>query len=409
MASNLADRLMAAMVSADGPISITMDATYELAAGVERHSGEAHWNSRLVDGEIRRARLIDSPQSQVIQVKRALRDARDKGELRIPLFEVHIDPERLTALDLPHGSADAYIRNGLIDGTPFEVSRLGAPLMSTTKIDVRPLYERDPYSLLFGVWDARPGGSSIRLPRLYSSEIIGLTAAAEMGKKASGAEISEPPSGLEVRRFVSIPLAGFRQIDFGDSPPSAVLLARSALVALALVGDRLAFGCERVILSSGYELRRTAETFQFGYPNGATKKVAITAGAALRAFHSLRDRAAARGILMSDETVVLQPDLTSSMLPVDPLPAQTPALPGIESKPSRQENAEQVTQTLDRASGVQIGSDNLQINLPWGNFLSRGRGELARWPAGGHRAYRGLFGWLVRVRGCQGGAWVASE
>ena len=78
----------------------------------------------------------------------------------------------------------------------------------------------------------------------------------------------------------------------------AASLARAALAALALAGDRLAFGRASVWLRSGCDLAKVSETLGLERPGGEVDDLAVTAQDALDAFDELRERAAAAGIPM---------------------------------------------------------------------------------------------------------------
>ena len=142
------------------------------------------------------------------------------------------------------------------------------------------------------------------------------------GTKAKGTRLSEighghiapnpTPGGVtvsEVCRTASISLAGLERLRFGDAPEEAAFLARAALAALGLAGDRLAFGRPSVWLRSGCDLARVSETAGLELAGGKIEELEVSAENALGAFHQLRDRAAAAGIPMQDDTIILQPDV----------------------------------------------------------------------------------------------------
>jgi CRISPR-associated protein Csb1 len=377
MAESLADRLLAAASPSREHTAIVITATYQPTGGAGRTvqpptypSDERDPNAkylmspRLVKDEQqqagqRRTVVIDQAPSQANRVEEALRDAHDDGTLRIPMFELHADGIRLTSLDFPHRYADAYIRDSLVEGVRFDHSEIGKRLRSATAGDVRPLYEREPCSLLFGAWDSHRKGRWPKFARLYTAEMFGLdpvlgrrmggrldpvnltgrvddSAKAENGwqfvsegTKAKGTKLSEighghiapnlTPGGVtvaEVRRTASISLAGLERLKFGDAPRDAATLARATLAALALAGDRLAFGRPSVWLRSGCDLATVTEKIGFERPGGATEtgdlkldELEVTPGDALDAFHELRDRAASAGIPMQEDTIILQPDV----------------------------------------------------------------------------------------------------
>jgi CRISPR-associated protein Csb1 len=366
MASNLADRLVAAVSPSREHTAIVIKATYQPVGGAgrtvqpptypvsdsERDPNAKYLMSpRLADGEQRRTVVIDQVPSQANRVEEALRDAHDAGKLRLPMFELHADGIRLTSLDFPHRYADAYIRDSLVDGIRFDHSEVGKRLRSAAVPDVRPLYEREPCSLLYGAWDSHRKGRWPKFARLYAAEMFGLdpllgrrmggrldpvnltgrvddSARAENGwqfisegTRAKGTRLSEighghiapnpTPGGVtvsEIRRDASISLAGLERLKFGDAPGEAAVLARASLAALGLAGDRLAFGRPSVWLRSGCDLARVTETVGLELPGGTIEELEVTAEDALGAFHELSGRAASAGIPMQDDTIILQPD-----------------------------------------------------------------------------------------------------
>ena len=189
MAGSLADRLVAAVSPSREHTAIVITGTYQPAGGAGRtvqpptypvSDSERDPNARylmsprLVDGEQRRTVVIDQVPSQANRVEEALRDAHDDGTLRLPMFELLADGVRLTSLDFPHRYADAYIRDSLVDGVRFDRSEVGRRLRSATTGDVRPLFEREPCSLLLGAWDSHRKGRWPRFARLYAAEMFGL-------------------------------------------------------------------------------------------------------------------------------------------------------------------------------------------------------------------------------------------
>ena len=365
MTDGLADRLLEAVVPERVHTAVVVRAVYQPVGGAERtvmpptypvNTGERDPNarylmdSRLVDGKQRRTVVMDQEPSQANRVEEALRDARDALLLRLPMFELRAGGIRLTSLDFPHRYADAYVRDSLVDEVRFDQSPVGKRLRATTVADVRPLYEREPGSLIFGAWDSHRKGRWPKFARLYAATMYGLdpiagrrmggrldpvnltgavddTAKAEAdwkfipeGAKAKGTKLSEighgniapnpVPGGVtvsEIRRVASISLAGLERLRFGDASAEAASLARAALAALALAGDRLAFGRPSVWLRSGCDLAETSETLGLERPGGEVEDLAVTAQDALDAFDELRERAAKAGIPMDSDTVVLTP------------------------------------------------------------------------------------------------------
>jgi CRISPR-associated protein Csb1 len=365
MTDDVADRLLAAVMPSRKHTAVVVRAVYQPVGGAGRtvmpptypvNNGDRDPNarylvdSRLVDGEQRRTVVIDQEPSQANRVEEALRDAWDAGLVQLPLFELRAGLVRLTSLDFPHRYADAYVRDSLVEGVRFDQSPVGLRLRAATVADVRPLYEREPGSLIFGAWDSHRKGRWPKFARLYAAAMYGLDpvtgrrmggrmdpvnltglvddkARAEAdwrfiaeGEKAKGNRLSEighgniapnpVPGGVtvsEIRRVASISLAGLERLRFGDAPAGAAALARAALAALALAGDRLAFERASVWLRSGCDLAKVTEVVGLERPGGAVDELAVTAETALDAFHELRDRAAAAGIAMDSDTVALTP------------------------------------------------------------------------------------------------------
>jgi CRISPR-associated protein Csb1 len=111
----------------------------------------------------------------------------------------------------------------------------------------------------------------------------------------------------EIRRVASISFAGLERLRFGDATDEAAVLARAALAALALAGDRLTFGGPSVWLRSGCDLAKTGEALGLERPGGEMDELTVTPEDALAAFHELRDRSAAAGIVMAGDIIVLEP------------------------------------------------------------------------------------------------------
>lgn len=299
--------------------------------------------------------VLDQPPSQANRVEAALLEARDAGDIELPLFELVTDtsrgPLRLTSLEFPHRFADAYLRDSLLDGKRFDSSDVGRRLRSASSTDLRPLFEWSPESLVFGAWDSHRKGYGVKLPRLYTSSVVGLdpvegkrrggkadpfnltgavpdssaedwefTAAGSMLRKKEGQKLSELGHGhilpgpvhggvaiTGARRTGWLSLAALRRLRFGNAPTEAVRLARATLLALTLAGDRLAFDTPSLWLRSGCDLVRTSETLAFDRGEEPREPVTVGAAEAIACFHELRDRTAEAGIVMARDTITLTP------------------------------------------------------------------------------------------------------
>ncbi|MFG1701505.1 type I-U CRISPR-associated RAMP protein Csb1/Cas7u [Nonomuraea sp. NPDC049309] len=309
---------------------------------------------RLVDGEVVKTVTIDQEQSQANRVEEALRDARDSGRIELPMLELRAPTShgevRITSFDAPHRYADAYWRDSMIDGVRFDKSPIGQRLRSVGAADARPLFEREPASLIFGAWDSHRKGRWPKFARLYTAIMFGvgpvfgarrggrldplnLTGAVDSkekaendwqyvaeGAKKSGQKLSEighgniapnpVPGGVtvrEIRRLASISLAGVERLRFGDVSPEAATTARAALVALALAGDRLAFARPSVWLRSGCDLAKMSEEIGLERPGGGLEPLDVSVSAAIDAFHELKASAAKLGVEMATDVVSVTP------------------------------------------------------------------------------------------------------
>ncbi|GGO58377.1 hypothetical protein GCM10012287_56400 [Streptomyces daqingensis] len=337
-----------------GAGSTVMPPTYPIG---EKESVEKKYavHHRLVDGgEPVPVVTVDQEPSQANRVEEALLRARDRERLAYPLFEMRCKSAqgevRLTSLDFPHRYADAYLRDSLVEGKRFDESEVGQLLRSTTSTDVRPLYERDPGSLVFGAWDSHRKGRWPKFARLYTAFMFGvdphfvdrrggrldprnLTGAVDdkakaesdwkfvpAGEKTKGQRLSEighgniapsrVPGGVtvrEVHRQATVSFAGLERLRFGDASPEGEQAARAALAALALAGDRLAFGKPSVWLRSGCDLVKVSELVGLEKAGGEVDAMDVSVEEALAAFHELREQAAEFGVAMSSETVAVEP------------------------------------------------------------------------------------------------------
>jgi CRISPR-associated protein Csb1 len=298
--------------------------------------------------------VLDQIPSQANRIEGALLEARDQQRIELPLFELTAKTSRgdirLTSLDFPHRYADAYLRDSLVEGQRFDWSPIGQRLREASDNDARPLYEREPLSLVLGAWDSHRLGRWPKFARVYNSRMFGtepeigarigsridplnLTGSiddkgkAEQdwnfiadGEKRKGTKLSEIGHGniapmrahggvsvTAVRRIASVSQASLRRIRFGDAGEAAADTARAALLALALAGDRAAFGRASLSLRSGCDLARVSEHVVIELDGGRTEPLALEFDAAVEAFDTLRGRATELGVAMATDTVYLEP------------------------------------------------------------------------------------------------------
>lgn len=371
---NLSDQILQAVGPRRRHIAVTIRAHYQPAGGAGRtvmpptypiDRGERDLSKmyllypRLVSGERRDTVTLDQEPSQANRAEQALLLARDEGRLTLPIFEMTVMTKygkiRLTSLDFPHRYADAYLRYSEIDNVPFDESTAGKRLREATSGDVRPLYEREPLSLVLGAWDSHRKGRWPRFPRLYSATMFGLdpvtglrkggrmdsvnltghvsdtklakdgepwtwrafkpkekpTAEHRLSEIGLGNIAPNPVHGgvtvSGIDRIATISCAGLDRLRFGDASAEAALLGRATLAALALAGDRLAFGKPSVWLRSGCDLGKVSETVGLELPGGDIEELPVAAEEALDAYHQLREQAAHAGLVMAEDTVAVTP------------------------------------------------------------------------------------------------------
>lgn len=369
MSESLAARLLAAAGEDRVHTAVVMRAVYQPVGGMgnsvmpptfpieerERDLTKKYLVAdRLVDGEVVKTVTIDQEQSQANRVEEALRDARDRGRIELPMLELRAPTShgevRITSFDAPHRYADAYWRDSMIDGVRFDKSPIGQRLRAVSAADARPLFEREPASLIFGAWDSHRKGRWPKFARLYTAIMFGirpvfgarrggrldpvnLTGAVDSkdkaendwryvaeGEKKTGQKLSEighgniapnpVPGGVtvrEIRRVASISLAGIERLRFGDASLEAATAARAALVALALAGDRLAFARPSVWLRSGCDLAKVSEEIGLERPGGDLEHLEVSVAAAIDTFHELKEMAAKLGVEMASDVISVTP------------------------------------------------------------------------------------------------------
>lgn len=297
--------------------------------------------------------LLDSFQSQANRIEEALLIARDDGRIKLPLFEMRMSAGdwqvRLTSLDMPHRYADAYLRDSTIDGVKFDKTDIGKAVRIAAPENASPLYRYDPGSLVFGAWNSHRSGRQPKFARAYKSEVLGIGEVAAIRKggrldpfnltgavswqkdgewdfvvtteKKAGEKLSEighgnalsgdeAPGGVtveEIRRVGFLSFAALARLRFPDVGHEAQQAARAALAALALAGDRLAFGGAGVVFRSGCELTVVDDDLAFEQRGGALDGFELTADAALELFELAVSRAASAGIEMATDTVTIEP------------------------------------------------------------------------------------------------------
>lgn len=319
---------------------------------------------RFVEGVKRGAVVLDSVPSQANRLEEALLEAAESGEISLPYIEVAAQVEggnfRVTSLDAPHRSPDAYFRDAqTAEGVAFDKSPVGRQLRQADDRHARAFYEHSPTDLVLGMWDSQRGGRGLRLARAYSSEVVALDPVA--GKRAAGrldpynmqggevfydkddpsnwsfdpkrlattakvakgkpsnvnhgnALASNAPGGVAVTsiaRTAVISLAVLQRLRFptddGTGDPATNAAGRAVLAALAMLGDRLAFSGAGLFLRSGCDLVMSTERIEWIRSGAEPESFELDVTGARELFARAVAEAAARGLTFADDVVRLEP------------------------------------------------------------------------------------------------------
>lgn len=341
-------RLTASYEPAGGPGSLVFPPTFP----VPDRSTEPPYllQERRVGDLTRPVVVLDQVQSEANRAEEAVLNAWRSGSVSLPVMRIRHEGQAavtLTSWELPHRYADAYLRDSLLDGVKFDSTDLGKSFQAATGADARALYRQDPSSLVFGAWNSHRKGRQAKFPRTYSSEIVGWDpivgnrkagrmdpvnlVGARSGEgdswtysaseaKAKNGRLSEIGHGniapndshggvsiSSATRFATLSLTGLNRIGFGDLPAPAGIAARTALAALGLMADRLAFAGPSVWLRSQCELVTESELLEWVGRGGVADPFTLSRDAAVSLFAESVEAAAAAGIGMNLDTVELTP------------------------------------------------------------------------------------------------------
>lgn len=351
-----------AMVSGDGDVAgLRVSAWYRPVGGrasklsPPTYLGEQRGAKRYVcerrydhAGELAQVVLLDSIQAEANRCEEALLQLADSGRLALPYLELVAEVAgwhvRLTSLDAPHRSRDAYFRDSMLDDTDFEKSEIGLALRRAERHALRPFLEHSPADIVFGFWDSQRGGKQTKISRAYVSEMIGWVP--EVGERAAGrfdplvnmladashitrdagdrsgwrldekgkGKLSEvnlgmvpPAPGIggvsvqSVQRVAYLNGIALSRLGFATSAadlpdPTADVPARALLAALAVVADRAAFARAGVFLRSGCDLVLEREELHWVRRGGDDVAVTIDLDAALAAYADAVDRVRSVGL-----------------------------------------------------------------------------------------------------------------
>ena len=305
---------------------------------------------RACDGSSRRAVVLDQVPSQANRCEEALKTARQAGEIRLPLLKLTHDGAAkavITGLDAPHRAFDAYWRDSLLDGEKFDRTPVGKALQAVSLEDATALLQYDPATLVYGGWNSYRKGRQAKFPRFYSSEIVGWNPVEGKRKagrmdplnlggsrtgdgddwkfsaitvKKEGQQLSEIGHGnilsksahggvivTEATRFSTLSLTAVRRIRFGSLGVNTQFAASTLLVALALLGDRLAFGGAGIWLRSGCDLVVETETLEWIGRGGLVEPFSLSIGEAVALYDEALETAIESGVPIHLETIELTP------------------------------------------------------------------------------------------------------
>lgn len=180
--SAVAFRSINRLMPAGGPHDKVFPPTYMKERGATtKYAVE----SRVVDGTVKEAVLLDSVASQANRMEEALLEAWRREELRFPLVRVDFrttaeleDLDTISALQAPHRIADALLRDSLLEDVPFRASSVGKAITDARPDNATAMYAYCPTALVFGVWDSTgpKGGMGAKFQRAIVSEIVGIGA-----------------------------------------------------------------------------------------------------------------------------------------------------------------------------------------------------------------------------------------
>ena len=193
----LLDRLEQAVTLTGDDAAIRMHTGYEPQAGPQakvfpptylpdgdtKYHIEQRWGT---DGEPVDVVILDSIQSQANRAEEALRRAAE--DLGLPQLVMVAELEhrtiRISSLDAPHRSRDAYFIDSELDGEPFDKTDIGQALARVNAGDATAALRYAPYDLIYGVWDSHRGKRmATKFPRVYTSEMLGWHV--QRGKRAA--------------------------------------------------------------------------------------------------------------------------------------------------------------------------------------------------------------------------------
>lgn len=363
--SALYDRIAAAVSLESDDAAIRIRASYEPQAGtgakvfpptyIQDSSGtkyhyEQRWDG---NGEVVDVVVLDSIQSQANRAETALLEVAHELGLPQIVMEAKLPGGfvRVSTLQAPHRSRDAYFLDSEQDGVPFDKTEVGQALEGASLGDATPYLRYAPYDLVYGVWDSHRGKRvALKFPRSYTSEMLGWHV--QRGKKAAtkGDPFNVPGQskvpladwrpelqtankknteekltelgygmipvapdeangGVSVKtitRTAVVSLNGLARFSFPLPAGEANRAGRAALAALALLADRLAFARAGLHLRSGSDLVLASEQAEWVRRGAAAEPLELDLPTARALFDEARQRLSEVGVSWDPTPVVVQ-------------------------------------------------------------------------------------------------------
>ena len=309
------------------------------------------FEERHCNGEIHRAVVLDQVPSQANRCEEAEARAWRQGVVRMPMLRMQHEGNanfELIGREAPHRAFDAYWRDCLLDGVPFDKTEIGKAILTASQEDATGLLTYDPAKLVYGGWNSHREGQQAKFPRLYSSEIIGwdpvegTRKAGRMdpanltgSRTGTGDDWTYSQSGTtkkdnklsvighgniapgdahggvtisEATRTAVLSLTATRRVGFGSLEPEAATAAQALLFAFGLLGDRLAFGEAGLWLRSGCDLAMQTEQLAWIGRGGVVEPFVLSPVKAIELYDRALQAALDAGAPLHLETVELVPN-----------------------------------------------------------------------------------------------------
>lgn len=348
---DVAIRIHAAYAPQAGASAKVFPPSYIATSDGTRYHFEERWGP---DGERVSVVVLDSIQSQANRAEAALHDQAEQLGLPQVIMRTEVDgrPVTVSSLQAPHRSRDAYFLDSEVNGIRFDDTEVGSALANAMPGDATAFLRYAPYDLVYGVWDSHRGKRiAIRYPRVVTSEMLGWhvlkgkkaatktdpnnlpgdskvgvqewrPALATKNKKNEQEKLSElghgmipvapaeTTGGVQVRsitRDAVISLTGLAALRFPTESGAADIAGRTALAALALLADRLAFARGGVNLRSGADLVLIDESIEWVQTGNRTELFDLDVSTAREVLSEARRRLQEAGIAWDADPVVLTP------------------------------------------------------------------------------------------------------